>query len=194
VIDAREPIIERLATFAGRPLALATMAAWAAAEAIVLPVVPDVGLGLLALAAPRHAWRLLAAVVGGAVLGSVVLALLAVQSPDPVRAMLLGIPGIDAAVLADARADLAGGGIVGFAQVGPGVPLKVYTAEWVGLGGDLGGVVAGAVLNRLTRVGPAVVVAVVLGWFFGPWIRRHSAITLGVYAAFWIVMYAAILA
>ena len=43
----------------------ATMAIWAAAEAIVLPIVPDVGLCLLFLAAPRRTLLLFAAVVIG---------------------------------------------------------------------------------------------------------------------------------
>jgi hypothetical protein len=188
------PVFDRLAAFAGRPEAAATMALWAAAEAIILPVVPDVGLGLLVLAVPRRALRLFAAVVAGGIVGTLLLAILATQAPDAVGGMLLGIPGIDAAMIADARADLAHDRILGFAQVGPGAPLKVYTAEWQSLGGDIAGLVVGAILNRLTRIGPALVVTAALGWFLAPWIRRHAAVTLVAYAAFWIVVYASILA
>jgi hypothetical protein len=172
---------------------MVVLALWGAAEAIVLPVVPDVGLGLLVLAAPGSGWRLFAAVVAGAVVGSVALWLLAAQAPDTVRAMLLAIPGIDAATLEEARAALIDRGVLGFAQLGPGPPLKVYTTEWLDLGGDVAGNAVGAVVNRLTRIGPVVVAAAVIGSRAGPWIREHAAVAIAAYVAFWIVVYAIVL-
>ncbi len=186
-------LFDRLARLASRRSALALLALWGMAEAILLPIVPDVGLGLLVLAAPRRAVPLFGAVVAGALVGSLVLAVAAAQWPDDVRAMLLRVPGIGAALLGDASRDLAGGGISGFAQVGPGPPLKVYTAEWLRLGGDVPGLVLGAVLNRLTRIGPVLVVAVAGGWFLGGWMRRHPALTLGVYSVLWVAVYASVL-
>jgi hypothetical protein len=49
----------------------------------------------------------------------------------------------------------------------------------------------GAVMNRITRIGPALVVAAVIGQVAGPWLRRHARLTLGVYAAFWVAVYVA---
>lgn len=189
----RTRVFDRLARFASRRSAIATLALWGMAEAILLPIVPDVGLGLLLLAAPRRAMPLFGAVVAGALVGSLVLAVAAVQAPDGVRDMLLRVPGIDAALISDANRDLAAAGIAGFAQVGPGAPLKVYTAEWVRLGGGVPGLLLGAVLNRLTRIGPVVVATVAAGWFLGGWMRRHPALTLGVYSVLWIAVYVSIL-
>jgi len=183
--------LERVALFAGRPAAALTMGIWAAAEAIVLPIVPDVGLCLLVLAAPRRTLVLFAAVVIGAIAGTLVMAVLAIQAPDAARALLLAIPAIDPALLASADEALARDGVAGFAQLGPGAPLKVYTVEWLAQGGDIGGLLVGTVLNRITRIGPAFIVAAVIGQFAGSWLRRHSRLTLAAYGAFWILVYVA---
>ncbi len=182
-------IFDRLEAFAARRAAIVLMALWAAAEAIVLPIVPDVGLCLLVLAAPGQAGRLFAAVVAGAVAGTLALAALASTAPDAVNGLLLALPGIDGAVLADAGSQLARDGIVGFAQIGAGPPLKVYTAEWVELGGGVPGLVVGSILNRLTRIGPPLLVAIAAGRLFRYWIRRHERVTLVAYAAFWTAVY-----
>lgn len=183
--------VDRVERFAGRPAAAVLMGAWAAAEAIVFPIVPDVGLGLLVLAAPRRALRLYGAVVVGAVAGTVVLAAFATQAPEAARAILLAIPGIGPATLAGVDQELARDGLAGFGQFGPGAPLKVYTVEWLARGGDAAGVLVGAVLNRITRVGPSLIAAAAVGYVAGPWLRRHSSVALAAYAAFWLLVYAA---
>jgi hypothetical protein len=188
---ATENGVERVERFAGRTAAFAAMGLWAAAEAIVLPIVPDVGLCLLVLAAPRRTVRLFAAVMGGAIVGTLVLAAFASLAPDTARGMLIALPGIDTTVLAGADQALARDGIGGFAQFGPGAPLKVYSIEWLARGGDIAGLVLGAILNRMTRIGPALIVAALIGWFAAPWLRRHARATFVVYAAFWLAVYAA---
>ncbi len=182
--------IERIERFAARPAALATMAIWGAAEAVALPIVPDVGLCLLALAAPRRAARLFAAVVVGAVAGTLILAFLVAVAPDAVRAMLLALPGIDASLIAEANSQLQRDGVLGFVQFGVGPPLKVYSNEWLVLGGDVPGLVVGTVLNRLTRIGPALLVASAAGVLLAGAIQRHDRATLAAYAAYWIALYA----
>ena len=176
--------------FARGPVAAAALATWAAAEAIVLPIVPDVGLCLVVLAAPPRAARLFAAVVGGAVFGTLLLAAFASQAPDAARNLLLAIPAIDAHVLAEADRALARDGVAGFAQVGPGPPLKVYTVEWLRQGGDTAGAVVGAILNRLTRIGPVLIAAAAVGYVAGPWLRRHARLTIAAYAGLWLGFYA----
>jgi hypothetical protein len=182
---------ERVGLFARRPAAALTMGFWASAEAIVLPIVPDVGLCLLVLAAPRRTLVLFAAVVIGAIAGTLVMAVFAIQAPDTARALLLAIPAIDPELLTSADQALARDGVAGFAQLGPGAPLKVYTVEWLAQGGDIGGLLLGTVLNRLTRIGPALIVASVVGQLADRWLRRHPRATLATYAAFWIVVYVA---
>jgi hypothetical protein len=188
---ATEDGVERIERFAGRSAAVAAMGLWAAAEAIVLPIVPDVGLCLLVLAAPGRTGRLLAVVIVGAIVGTLVLAAFASLAPDTARAVLLAIPGIDTTVLAGADQALARDGVGGFAQFGPGAPLKVYSVEWLARGGDVAGLVLGTVLNRITRIGPALIAAALIGRFAAPWLRRHARATFLLYAAFWLAVYAA---
>jgi hypothetical protein len=182
--------LDRLGALAPRSATSVAFALWAAAEAVFLPVVPDVGLCLVVLAAPRHAVRLFAAVVAGALAGTLLLAILVDRAPAAAESMLLALPGIDAAVLRDADDRLAGTGVVGFAQIGIGPPLKVLSNAWLGRGGDAAGLAVGSILNRLTRVGLPLLVAAIAGAGFGPWFRRHAGMTLLAYAVFWIAVYA----
>jgi hypothetical protein len=185
-------VLDRLAALACRPGVAAAFGLWAAAEAIVLPVVPDVGLCLVVLAAPRFAPRLFVAVVVGAVAGTLLLGVFVDRTPAATEAMLLALPGIDESVLSDAEGRLARDGVAGFAQIGIGPPLKVYTSAWLNRGGDLPGLIAGSVLNRLTRVGLPLLVAALGGATFGSWFWRHARTTMAAYAVFWIVVYASI--
>jgi hypothetical protein len=183
--------IEQVERFAERSAGVAFIGVWAAAEAVVLPIVPDVGLGLLVLAAPLRSLRLFGAVVIGALAGTVLLAAFATMAPEAARALLLAIPGINPQTLAGADQTLARDGLAGFGQFGPGAPLKVYTVEWLAQGGDVAGALLGAGLNRITRVGPSLIAAAAIGYAAGPWLRRHSRATLAAYGAFWLLVYAA---
>lgn len=187
-------MIDRLAGFASRPGGIAVIGLWAAAEAIVLPIVPDVGVCLLLLAAPRRLAPLFLSVVAGALAGTVLLAAMTAAAPAATRSMLQALPGIDPTMLSQADAVLADRGVAAFGQLGPGAPLKVYTEAWVRRGGDTPGLLAGTVLNRLTRLGPAMVVAAALGWLLAGWIRRYARWVLVAYGLLWIVVYAVYLA
>ena len=188
--QSAQSAIERIESFAAQPAALATMALWGAAEAVALPIVPDVGLGLLALAAPRRAARLFGAVLAGALAGTLVLAFLTAQAPDAVHAMLLALPGVEASQLVEANGQLRRDGVLGFVQYGVGPPLKVYSNQWLAQGGDIPGLVIGAIFNRLTRIGPVVLAASGAGMLLASWVRRHSAGTVAAYTAFWVALYA----
>ena len=176
--------------FARSGPAMALVGAWAFCEAIVLPVVPDVALALLALAAPRRVGALFGAVLVGAVSGSILLAAATSAAPASVDAMLLAIPGIDADTLANVEARLAADGVLGFAQVGPGPPLKVYTVEWVEAGGSWPGLILGVVVNRVTRIGPVVLVAALAGRLLPGWLRRHERLVIPAYGVAWTAFYA----
>ena len=77
--------------------------------------------------------------------------------------MLLALPGIDASLIGRSEQPSARDGVLGFVQFGVGPPLKVDTDEWLASGGDVPGLIVGAVLNRLTRIGPALLVASAAG-------------------------------
>jgi hypothetical protein len=181
---------DRIAAFAGSTAAAGLVGAWALAEALVLPVVPDVALALLAAAAPRLAVRLSAAVLVGAISGSVVLAALTTAVPAQVDAMLRALPAIDSATIAAVDAEVAAEGVSAFAQLGPGPPLKVYTASWTAAGGNIPGLFVGVTINRLTRIGPVVFIAALAGWLAPGWLRRRERLVIPGYVLGWTAFYA----
>jgi hypothetical protein len=182
-------IIERLEQFAATRQAAVLIGAWGTAEAIALPVVPDVLLYLLALAAPRQAGRLFAAAIAGALIGSAVLAGLTMLDPGAARSLMLAIPGISPAMLDAAERTLAGGDVLGFVGFGPGTPVKVYTVAWVLAGGAPLLLPVGVIVNRLTRMGPGVLVTALIGALAPAFLRRHERVVLAIYIALWILTY-----
>lgn len=185
----RSRIVEPLARFANRPAAIGLAALWGLGEAIVVPVVPDVLLYLLAIAAPRTGLRLFLAALAGAVVGTLVLYGLALASIGAAEAVVVAVPGIDAPMLAAAATALAGGDPLALAQFGPGTPLKVYTVAWASGVGSLGGLLLGAVLNRVTRILPGLLVAMAAGFAAPGLLRRLEVPGLVVYTLGWVVVY-----
>lgn len=145
------------AEFADSPEALVVVFLWAVLEATVLPVVPDVLMGLLLLASPWRIVPLLASAVAGGLLGGLGWWRTLHARPEAAQRILLAQPGLGSAGLREAeeRIDRLGPAR-GFAQVGPGLPLKAYLAALATREPDASaGRVAGLiVLNRLTRLGP----------------------------------------
>ena len=182
-------VLDRIAGVAADRRGVILVGSWAFAEAIALPVVPDIALGLLALAAPRHALRLFVVLVVTALAGTAVLYAVAVAAPDAASALLTALPGIDAATLDAARQAVAGGDPTAVAGFGPGMPLKVYTVAWATGPASPAALALGVVLNRVTRVGPVVLALAVLGRLAPAFLRRHERLVLVVYAAAWVAVY-----
>jgi membrane protein YqaA with SNARE-associated domain len=183
-------ILDRLAGVAADRRGVVLVGLWAFAEAIALPVVPDIALGLLALAAPRQALRLFLVALVAALAGTAVLYALAVVAPDAVYAVLTSLPGIDATTIDAARQTVASGSPTAIAGFGPGTPLKVYTFAWAAGPATPVALAVGVVLNRVTRVAPVVLVLALLGRLAPSFLRRHERAVLATYAAAWIVVYA----
>jgi hypothetical protein len=169
---------------------VAALAVWGFWEAVCFPVVPDVLLGVLALVAPRRTLALFAAAVVGALAGTAVLYSLALAMPDAVWSMLLSLPGIGPSMVADGSATVASGDPLSLALFGPGTPLKVYTFAWAVGPATPAALALGAVVNRLTRIGPAVLLLAIIGRLAPTLIRRHDRLVLAAYALFFAVSYA----
>ena len=148
-----------LVAWTTEPAVLAILLIWGLGEAVVLPIVPDVLLGLMALATPAALGLALAAAIVGAIVGAVVLAELRRRRPGLVARIISLQPGLGPHGMAQARARIERHGAVrGFAQVGPGLPLKAYVVAFLDLVGDpglprLGGL---TLVNRVTRLVPVV--------------------------------------
>ena len=187
--------IEPFASLAAEPLIVVLVVGWGVAEALFLPIVPDVLIGLLVLAAPWSIGPLLGAAVAGGVAGSLVGWWLLRREPDIARRALeiqpaLGRPGLDAAADRLRRRGL----LAGFAQVGPGLPLKAYLhALRVIAPATRGAVVAGlALVNRVARLGPPALAFAALHPFAVSWPPMLLARVLiggwtAFYLAYWVV-------
>lgn len=182
--------MDRIARFAGGRTAMVLVALWSFAEAIVLPVVPDIALDLLSAARPRRSPLLFAISVVASIAGTVVLFALATSQLATAQALVLALPAIDGQMLDAARATVAAGDPTSIAQFGPGTPLKVYTVAWASGSGTAVGLLVGTVLNRLTRLGPTLLAAVGVGALAPTWLRRHDRLVLGLYALAWLAIYA----
>lgn len=180
----------RLESYAAGRGGLALISLWAFTEAIALPIVPDVALGLLVLVAPRRAAVLFGALLLASLAGTAVLFVATTVAPDAVTNMILALPGISASMLQGARTTVAAGDPMALALFGPGTPLKVYTLAWAIGPATVLPLAGGAIVNRLTRVGPGLVTLTVIGWVAPSFVRRHARLVLLAYATFWIVLYA----
>ena len=155
-----------LVSWTSQPFVLAVLFAWGFGEAVALPIVPDVLLGLLALATPAALGLPLVAAIAGAIVGATALARLQRRRPDVVKKIIAIQPGLGRRGMEEARARIEREGAVrGFAQVGPGLPLKAYVVTLIDLSGDpglarLGGL---TLVNRLTRLVPVVAVFALAG-------------------------------
>lgn len=187
--SAAHPFL-RLGRIASGRAGIALVGAWAFAEAIAWPIIPDVAIGLLVLVVPRRALPLFAILVAGALAGTAVLYALTLAAPDAVKAMLLALPGIPESMVAVARDTVAGGDPTSIALVGPGTPLKVYTFAWATGPATPLALTVGAVLNRITRIGPGLVLLAAVGWIAPGFLRRHDRVVLAAYAAFYLFVYA----
>lgn len=183
-------VLDRIAAFEDSRSGDLLVFAWGIAEAIAFPIVPDIVLGLFALASPRRLARPFALAVAGALVGTVVLFLVSSASPAAVQTLLLALPGIHPATIADARSLVAAGDPLSIAAFGPGTPLKVYTFAWASGAGSMAALLIGVVLNRLTRVGPGVVALAVVAALAPAFVRRHERPILVAYALFFTALYA----
>jgi hypothetical protein len=130
----------------------AIAAAWGLAEATLFFVVPDVLLSWLAGFRPRVAWPAVAACLGGALLGGLLMYLAAADSPPRMRALLDLVPAINADFIAATGAALRD-------QYGPqmlragfsGVPYKILAVESGAQGQSLATFLGWSVPARLSR-------------------------------------------
>ena len=187
-VTSRAPF-DGIAALANSTQGALLLAGWAAGEALVVPVVPDVLLCLYLLAAPRRLAVLFTVLLAGALAGTALLFLVASASPGTASSLVLAVPGVTSTMLDSARAVTAAGDPFSIAGIGPGTPLKVYTVAWAGGAGGPLSLAIGVLVNRITRIGPDAVVAAILGLVAPGFVRRHPGLVLILYAVFWLGVY-----
>jgi 1-acyl-sn-glycerol-3-phosphate acyltransferase len=183
-------VFDDLARFAnGRGGSLAVFL-WAFAEAVAFPVIPDVLLGLLLLAAPRRFAILFVSLCLGSLTGSLLLYALTAADPEGVRQGLLALPGINQPMVAAASRTVASGSPTCLLLFGPGTPLKVFTFAWANGGISAVGFLPAVVLNRVSRIAPLALVEVCLGLLAPGFLRRRERLVVSLYAVAYLATYA----
>ena len=181
----------QLVAWTADPAILAILLLWGFGEAVALPIVPDVLLGLLALATPAALGLPLAVAIIGGVLGAIALGQLRRRQRRLVDRILDVQPGLGARGMADAHRRIEERGATrAFAQIGPGLPLKAYVVALVDAQPSIDGprLIGLASLNRATRIVPVVAAFAVVGQ-----VARSAGVSPSVaapaYVAGWTVFY-----
>ena len=165
-------------------------AGWAAAEASLFFIVPDVWLGLVALYAPRRMPVTLVAITIGAVVGAVVLYAATLLFGDGLTSIVTAVPGIDPADLRQARTELADQGAVAFLNgILAALPVKVYVHASALLDVGITDVVVFTVLNRIERLLAFGLVMALVGWLGRPAVARWPLAATSVYVLAWAIFY-----
>jgi membrane protein YqaA with SNARE-associated domain len=160
----------RVATFTESNLATVAMAAWAAGEAMVLPLLPEFALVVLAVAAPRQALRLAVAATAGSLAGGALMYLLAahgVALPTPFTTPRMH-------TVATAQVSVHGAAALG-GQPMSGIPYKVYGSAAGRAHVGLGAFLAASAPARGLRIVAAGVLAGWLGAATRRWRRWYTA-------------------
>jgi hypothetical protein len=173
--------------------AMAALAAlWGLAEATLFFVVPDVLLAWIALDRGwRRAWLASVAAAIGAAVGGVLVHAATVADPDTVRAVVLAVPAVSDAMVADAEAKAQGGWFA--AALGAsvtGVPYKIYAMLAPGAGWDALSLALATPVLRLPRF--LLVASAFAG--LGRLLRRDGSLprwTAPVFLGGWTLFYAA---
>jgi hypothetical protein len=130
----------------------AIAAAWGLAEATLFFIVPDVLLTWLAGFRPRLVWRAVAACLGGALLGGLLMYLAAADSPERMRALLDLVPAISADFIAATGVTLQEQYGSQMLRAGfSGVPYKILAVESAVQGQSLATFLGWSVPARLSR-------------------------------------------
>jgi 1-acyl-sn-glycerol-3-phosphate acyltransferase len=163
----RDPVLAKLRSFAGSRSALVLVATWAFAEAVAWPIIPDVLIFPLVLAAPRR-WFLISAVALAASLSGGLVAYMCGASSAGSE-LLHAAPVVTDRMIDVARSTLQERGAFGLlAQPLSGIPYKVFAFQAAPSGL---GVVEYLGMSALAR-GSRFMAAALLGAGSGTLLRR----------------------
>lgn len=166
-------------------------AAWGFAEATLFFVVPDVLLTWLAGFRPGLAWRAVVACLVGALVGGALMFVLALESPEAVRAWVAAVPAISEAFMASTAAALREDFGPAMLRAGfTGVPYKVLAVESGADGPSFAAFLALSVPARLSRWVLLVLVAQGVAAFVRARVREPDRVLRTSWAGGWGLVYA----
>ncbi|MDQ4024032.1 MAG: 1-acyl-sn-glycerol-3-phosphate acyltransferase, partial [Actinomycetota bacterium] len=173
---------ERAAAAAGSRAALVVMAAWAVAEALAWPVIPDFLLLPLVVLAPRRWMHLFAAALAGSLLGGAIS--YAAGSTEAGRLLLEHAPLVTDRMIAEAAQRLGDdGGRALLSQPLAGIPYKVFSYQAAPAGVTGAELVAFSAIARGARFLAIAGIGAAAGRWLRPLWERFGAHALVLYAA-----------
>lgn len=165
---------------------------WAAAEAVVFFLVPDVVVGAVALYEPRRWWRVAVAAVAGSLAGGLVLWSATLAAADPLWPLMDAVAGVSPAMIERVETTLADGCREALVtQPFSGAPYKLYVTGWSQAGCGGGTLALWTPVGRALRLVPAAGIAGVVGTLLRPAVGARPGTVLAVYVAGWAGFYLA---
>ncbi len=155
------------------------MAAWAVAEAIVWPLVPELVLFALVVAAPWAGIRLVPVAVLASMAGGLCTLALGAAGAAPAAPLVT-----DRMRVAVAQQTAAEGPYAVRHQPLSGIPFKVYAAEAGRAGAEPLPFLAAAISHRGVRIASVGAACALLGMALSRWPHRYPVVLLGGYLLF----------
>lgn len=179
--ETRRPtFFENFRSFALSPAAVWLTVVWAFFEALVWPVVPDLLLLPLILAAPARSFAFVVAAAAGSLAGGTVGYLAGSSSIG--ADLLTAAPLVTDRMVASAGATLAERGATGLlAQPLSGIPYKAFALQAGPAGVDLPGYLVMTVMARGARFAAVAAIAALMGCLLRPLWQRALALFLPLY-------------
>jgi membrane protein YqaA with SNARE-associated domain len=163
---------------------------WGFAEATVFFIVPDVYLGFIALFNWRRGLSVMIATLLGAILGGLVMYMLAMNNPNGVNRVLIQVPLIDAALVSEVADDMRNNGLITLLS-GPltGTPYKIYAAQAGEQSLSLPYLLLMTIPARLERFFPVVLVFGGFGKWFQAFCEKYIKLVVAGYVMLWCLIY-----
>jgi hypothetical protein len=164
--------------------------AWGFAEGTFFFIVPDLVITLAALFCPRRSLGHLGLVVAGSLVAGTVMYVAALRDPAGLESMVLKVPFVSPAMFETTAEAFERHGVWAMC-LGPmsGIPYKVYAVQAPAFTGFVPfGLVS--VPARLERLLLTWVIFAAAGVFARKHVRRRPAWAVGVYAVYWLAVYA----
>ncbi len=163
--------------------------AWGFAEATLFFIMPDLIITLACLGSVKHGARQLAAVLVGALVGGMLMYMLACSQSAEMARLVDAVPFVRSAMFDSVRGDYEAHGLWAACK-GPltGIPYKVYAViapDFI----PFYSFFVGSIPARLERLVVTFAIFAVLGVLARRYLTRWPWVPIGVYLSYWVIVY-----
>jgi membrane protein YqaA with SNARE-associated domain len=185
-----EPLYVRLKRHSTSRAALVIAFVWGVLEATLFFIVPDVYLGFVAVFHWRRGLLLTLVVTAGAMIGGIIMYLLAAADGAAMNQLLIQIPLIAPEIVRSVAQQMRESGLVALVR-GPlqGYPYKIYAVQAGQQHLPLVLFLLMTVPARLQRILPVALAGAGFGVLFKRFVQRHTIPVLCIYGLIWAGVY-----